>query len=61
MLDGRERDGIFETDEVIHLVEATVSRSEKKAEDDIKKLRTAAEKLQKRYPQKAVKGWFVTR
>jgi hypothetical protein len=27
VLDGRERDGVFETEDCIHLLEATVSRS----------------------------------
>lgn len=37
-LDGKERDGIFVTEENIHIVEATISRKADKAEGDLKKL-----------------------
>ena len=39
--DGRERDGFFETDDVIHYVEATTSRRADKAKDDTKKMFSA--------------------
>src|SRR6185437_3752327 len=61
IIDGRERDGIFETEDCIHLMEATVSRSRDKAIDDAKKLTTLANKLQGKYRQKAIKPWFVTK
>jgi NACHT domain len=61
IVDGLERDGVFETEDCIHLLEATVSRSKDKAHDDGKKLSTLAKKLQAKNPQKAVKGWFVTK
>jgi hypothetical protein len=61
IVDGRERDGVFETEECVHLVEATVSRSRDKALDDGKKLTALARKLQQRHTDKAVKCWFVTR
>jgi len=38
IVDGRERDGIFETEECTHLLECTVSRSQDKADKDSKKL-----------------------
>ncbi len=60
-IDGQERDGVFETDECIHLVEATTSRRKDKAEKDIAKLTKLAQKLQKKVSAKAVKCWFVTR
>ncbi len=60
-VDGRERDGVFETEECIHLVEATVSRRLDKAREDIGKLASLASKLQKRASTKAVRCWFVTR
>ena len=58
---GRERDGIFETEEMIHLIEVTTSRSKKKAETDIRKLSQLAQNLIKSNPTKGVKGWFITR
>lgn len=61
VLEGRERDGIFETEECVHLVECTVSRTQQKARDDAQKLTTLAKKLQPKRPQKAVKCWFITR
>jgi hypothetical protein len=37
---GRERDGIFVTDDVVHLVECTTSRRKDKAQQDIAYLLT---------------------
>ncbi|WP_279474683.1 hypothetical protein [Aeromonas veronii] len=37
-VNGRERDGVFETEEVIHFLEVTTSRREDKAKEDTKKL-----------------------
>jgi hypothetical protein len=59
ILDGQERDGVFETEEVIHLVECTVSRKKEKAETDIQKLLSLWKK--KRSYSKPVKCWFITR
>ena len=61
VIDGRERDGVFETEECVHVIECTVSRSQQKAKDDGQKLTSLAKKLQPRHPQKAIKCWFVTR
>ena len=61
IVDGKERDGIFETEECIHLVEATTSRKKDKAQEDVGKLYTLASKIQKSNARKAVKCWFVTR
>jgi hypothetical protein len=60
-IDGRERDGLFETEECIHLLEATTSRKREKARDDIAKLISLASKLQRSTSSKAVRCWFVTR
>ena len=60
-VDGRERDGIFETEECIHLLEATTSRRQVKAKEDVGKLVALASKLQRSTHNKAVRGWFVTR
>lgn len=60
-VDGRERDGYFETEECIHLLEATTSRKQDKARQDIGKLVSLATKLQRTSSPKAVRAWFVTR
>lgn len=60
-IDGRERDGCFETEECIHLLEATTSRKQAKADGDIRKLLELAAKLRKKNTTKSVKCWFVTR
>ena len=59
MEDGRERDGVFETEWVIHLIEATTWRTKEKADKDIEKL----VKLRRRLTSsggKPVQCWFVT-
>lgn len=61
MLDGAERDGVFVGQDVVALVEATVSRRLDKAKKDGDKLKSACEAFVKKYPMKAVKGYFVTR
>jgi hypothetical protein len=58
---GRERDGVFVAQEVVHIVEATTSRKLAKAKDDIKKSIKLASKLRRRYPMKVIKCWFITR
>ncbi len=58
--DGRERDGVFITDEAVHLLECTTSRSKAKAIQDVKKLETLVQQYRKKYALKSVKGWFVT-
>lgn len=60
MLDGRERDGIFETEESVHFIEATTSRSQDKARHDAKKLHQAVAQQTKQTPMKGARGWFVT-
>jgi hypothetical protein len=60
MEDGRERDGIFETDEFVELIECTVSRSKQKAEDDGEKLAKLIRKYEAKQRMKHVRGWFVT-
>jgi hypothetical protein len=58
--DGRERDGIFETSEFVHVIECTVSRARDKARDDATKIAKLLRKLAIRHPTKFTKGWFVT-
>jgi hypothetical protein len=57
---GRERDGVFEAEEFVHIVECTVSRQKGKAEHDFVKIEKLIRSMEVRYPQKFVKGWFVT-
>lgn len=59
--DGRERDGFFETDDVIHYVEATTSRRADKAKDDTKKMFSAMADQQRSGSMKGAVGWFVTK
>jgi len=61
IVDGKERDGIFETEDCIHLVESTVSRSKSKAQDDSKKLLSLSRKVQSEAGGRAIKCWFVTK
>ena len=46
MEEGRERDGLFETEEFVHVVECTTSRSKKKAEEDLRSFRSLPERLE---------------
>lgn len=61
ILNGKERDGVFETDDVIHYVEATTSRRADKAKDDTKKLFSAMAEQQRSGSMKGAVGWFVTK
>jgi hypothetical protein len=60
IVQGRERDGIFITDDQIALIEATADRTKLKAEKDGKKLDALARDFGRRFPMHAVKAWFVT-
>ena len=59
--DGQERDGVFLTDEIVHLIECTTSRRKDKAEQDANKLIKLIDQMRSQYPTKAVKGWFITK
>ncbi len=60
MADGREVDGIFDTEDCRHIVEATISRRKEKAEEDLKKLAQLVKRHGSRTATRAVRGWFVT-
>jgi AraC-like DNA-binding protein len=60
ILEGRERDGYFETEESIHILECTVSRSKSKAVDDIDKSTKLGRELRRQHPGKPIQIWFVT-
>lgn len=61
LLEGKERDGIFQTEECIHILEATTSRQRRKAEKDGRKMFTLAKKWRGRSIDKPVQCWFVTK
>jgi hypothetical protein len=61
IVEGRERDGIYVTDEVIHIIECTVSRRKDKAEKDVDKLSALVSTLKRQHREKVVKPWFITR
>lgn len=61
LVQGRERDGVFETDDVVHFIEATTSRRADKAREDTKKLFGAMASHQKSGSMKGAVGWLVTR
>lgn len=60
MVSGREHDGVFITEENVHLVECTISRGKDKAAKDVEKLAKQATSLRSLHPDKAIKCWFVT-
>jgi hypothetical protein len=49
------------SEENIHCIEATVSHNAGKAEQDLTKLNILVAKLRRQHPDKAVKGWFITK
>ncbi len=61
VVNGYERDGVFITEDSVQLIECTISRTKDKADKDVKKLSFLAREMQRRYPDKAVKGWFITK
>ncbi len=60
MHNGKERDGIFITEDVIHLIEVTTSKSLSKASYDIKKLLEIKDEYQRLYSEKLTKCWLIT-
>ncbi|ASE95880.1 NACHT domain-containing protein [Burkholderia cepacia] len=61
MLEGRERDGVFETEESINFIEATVSAGTGKAKEDTRKLFKAISEHNRTGALKIAIGWFVTK
>ena len=60
-VDDRERDGVFETEESIHLIEATTSRKKEKVVHDVAKLTSLAKQQHRRSGMKSVRCWLITR
>ena len=61
LVEGIEHDGIFITEDLIVIVEATTSTTKQKAHDDVRDIDKSAQKLLLRYSDKVVKGFVVTR
>lgn len=60
MIAGRERDGIYITEECVHLVECTCLREKAKAKKDLEKLYELFKIYKRTHPDKAIKCWFIT-
>lgn len=58
---GQERDGIFETEDCVHFIEATTSRRQEKARNDVLKLHKIIQQHRGRSGTRALRGWFITR
>jgi hypothetical protein len=58
---GKERDGVFITEDVIHLLEVTVSKSLDKTRYDLNKLIELRDHYREKYSEKLVKCWFITK
>jgi hypothetical protein len=61
IVQGRERDGLFITEDTVVIIEATTSSEKTKAESDGRKLKSLSDKLAREHPWKAIKAFFVTR
>lgn len=61
IMEGKEIDGVFETEDVIHIVEATTSRRKEKAQQDTTKLSKLINVHKGKSGTRAVRGWFITR
>ena len=61
MIDGQERDGIFETEDAVYFLEATVSENSKKARDDCQKIFKLISAHNRTTSLKHASGWFVTK
>ncbi|MBM4111561.1 MAG: hypothetical protein FJ254_09450 [Phycisphaerae bacterium] len=61
LVDGRERDGVYESDDAVHLIEVTVSKKLEKAKQDLSKLVELHRKRKLTTRDKIVKAWWVVR
>lgn len=61
MIEGRERDGVFETEESVNFIEATVSSGTGKAREDTRKIFKAIVEHNKLSSMKIAVGWFITK
>ena len=60
IVEGKERDGVYITDDAVYLIEATRSRKKEKATKDCGKIASLFDKYSRENPFKAIKGFFIT-
>lgn len=60
IVDGRERDGIFDDGEIVHIIEATTSRKLQKIADDLEKSAKLVGTIRRENPEKLLKIWMIT-
>ncbi|WP_372025966.1 NACHT domain-containing protein [Tistrella mobilis] len=60
LLDGRERDCVFNDGEVIHIIEATVSKKKEKVYDDLRKSADLVKSLRQKFQEMNFKIWLIT-
>lgn len=61
IISDKERDGVFETEECIHLLEATADRKRDKAQKDAEKLVELYKKKKNEQKDRAILCWLITR
>ncbi len=61
VIDGQERDGVFETEDAVYFLEATVSENSKKAREDCQKIFKLISAHNRTDSLKPASGWFVTK
>lgn len=60
IVDGRERDGVLNDGDTIHILEATTNPGKKKAEADLQKSIELKKSIMRQFPDHNFKIWFVT-
>lgn len=60
IINGRERDGVFDDGELVHIIEATVSRKLEKIKEDLRKSTDLVKDFRRIYPEKLLKIWLIT-
>lgn len=60
IIDGRERDGVLNDGETIHIIEATCDPKKAKAEQDLNKSFDLKRELSRVFPDHNFKIWFIT-
>lgn len=60
IIDGRERDGVINTGENIHIIEATCLPTKKKAHDDLEKSIVLKRELSREYTDHNFRIWLIT-
>ncbi len=60
IMQDRERDGVYITEEAVHIIECTMCRTKQKAEYDIEKSVKLARALRRENAGKPIQCWFIT-